>query len=130
MLHSPYLFVSIFVFSSSSAFPTFSLSSKCSVLSSFHSVCLRSFFLSFCPSFILSSPRAHLHVVGMLRFMSDRNQQSLPTPFYSILASISVFMDLSSVFHSINSPDNAPLSHSVLLVLFLPYWYFQLHVSS
>ena len=29
----------------------------------------------------LSSPRAHLHVVGMLRFVSDINQLSLPTPF-------------------------------------------------
>ena len=27
------------------------------------------------------SPWAHLHVVGMLRFMSDINQLSLPTPF-------------------------------------------------
>ena len=28
------------------------------------------------------SLRAHLHVVGMLRFMSDISQPSLPTPFY------------------------------------------------
>ena len=27
------------------------------------------------------SPRAHLHVVGMLWFMSDINQPNLPTPF-------------------------------------------------
>ena len=57
------------------------------------------------------------------------NQLSLPTPFYSVLVSISVFMALSAVFHSINSPDNSPLSHSVLTVLFLPYWSFQLHIS-
>ena len=50
------------------------------------------------------SPRAHLHVVGMLRFMSDINQPNLPTPFYSVLVSISLFMALSTVFHSINSP--------------------------
>ena len=49
------------------------------------------------------------------------NQPSLPTPFYSVLVSVSVFMVLSTVFHSINSLDNSPLSHSVLPVLFLPY---------
>ena len=54
------------------------------------------------------SPLAQLHVVGMLRFMADINQPSLPTPFYSVLVSISVFMALSTVFHSINSPDNSP----------------------
>ena len=42
------------------------------------------------------------------------NQPSLPTPFYSVLVSISVFMALSNVFYSRNSPDNSPLSHSVL----------------
>ena len=54
------------------------------------------------------------------------NQPSLPTPFYSVLVSVSVFIALSAVFHSINSPDNSPLSYSVLLVLFLPDWSFQL----
>ena len=54
-----------------------------------------------------ASPRAHLHVVGMLRVMSDINQPSLPTPFYSVLVSIYVFMALSTVFDSINSPDNS-----------------------
>ena len=42
---------------------------------------------------------------------------------------VSVFMALSTVFHSINSPDNSLLSHSVLPVLFLPYWSFQLYIS-
>ena len=50
-------------------------------------------------------------------YVSDINQPSLPTPFYSVLVSISVFMALSTVFRSIKSPDNSPLSHSVLLVL-------------
>ena len=36
---------------------------------------------------------------------------------------------LSIVFHSINSPDNCPFSHSVLPVLTLLYWSFQLHIS-
>ena len=63
-------------------------------------------------------------------YVLDINQLSLSTPFYSVLVSMSVFMALSTVFHSmINSPDNSPLSHSVLLVLFLPYWSFQLYIS-
>ena len=62
-------------------------------------------------------------------YVFDVNQQSLPTPFYSVLVSISVFMALSTVFHSINSPNNSPLFHSILPVLFLPYWSFQLYVS-
>ena len=61
-------------------------------------------------------------------YVFDINQPSLSTPFYSVLLSISVFMALSTIFHSINSPDNSPLSHSVLLVLVLPYWSFQLYI--
>ena len=72
------------------------------------------------------SPRAHLHVVGMLWFMSDINQPSLPTPLHSVLVSLSVSMALSTVFHFINSLDNSPVSHSVLPVLSLSYWSFQL----
>ena len=65
------------------------------------------------------SPRAHLDVVGMFTVYGlDINQPSMPTPFYSVLVPVSVFMALSAVFHCINSPDNSPLSHSVLLVLF------------
>ena len=44
----------------------------------------------------------------------DMHQLSLPTPFHSVLVSTSVSMALSTVFHSINSPDNSPFSHSVL----------------
>ena len=54
-------------------------------------------------------------------YVLDINQPSLPTPFYSVPVSISVFMALSTVFHSLNPPDNSPLSRSVLLVSFLPY---------
>ena len=50
-------------------------------------------------------------------------------PVYFVLVSISVFMALSAVFRSINSPDNSPFSFSVLPVLSLPYWSFQLYVS-
>ena len=56
-------------------------------------------------------------------------QPSLPTPFYTVLLSISVFVAFSTVFYSINSPDNSPVSHSVLPVLFLLYWSFQLYIS-
>ena len=42
---------------------------------------------------------------------------------------MSVFMALSTVFLSINSPNNSPLSHSVLPALFLPYWSFQVYIS-
>ena len=52
-------------------------------------------------------------------YVIDVNQPSLPTPFYSVLLSISVFMALSTGFHSINSPDNSPFSRSVLSVLTL-----------
>ena len=61
-------------------------------------------------------------------YVFDINHPSLPTPFFcvpSVLLSISsVFVTLSTVFHSINSPDNSPLSHCVLPVLFLSYWSF------
>ena len=40
-----------------------------------------------------------------------------------------VFVALSTVFHSINFPENSPFSHSVLPVLSLPYWSFQLYIS-
>ena len=76
-------------------------------------------------------PRAHLRVVGILRYMSQINtNRACPLLFFcSVLVSVSVFIALSAVFHSINSPDNSPLSHSVLVVLFLPYWTFQLYIS-
>ena len=57
----------------------------------------------------------------VLVYVFDINQPSSPTPFYSVLVSISVFMALSTVFPFINSPDNSPLPHSVHPVLCLPY---------
>ena len=62
-------------------------------------------------------------------YVLDIIQTSLPTPFYSVLASIPVLMALSAIFHSMNSPDNSPFSHSVPVVLALPYWSFQLFIS-
>ena len=52
-------------------------------------------------------------------YVLDINQPSLPTPFYPVLVSDSVFMALSTVFHSINCSDNSRLSQSVLSVTFL-----------
>ena len=62
-------------------------------------------------------------------YVKDINQPSLPTPFDFVLVSVSVFMAFSTVFHSINSPDNSPFFHSILPVLSQPYWSFQLHIS-
>ena len=55
-------------------------------------------------------------------YVFDINQPSFSTPAYSVRQSLFVFMVLSAVFHSRNSPDSSPLSHSVLPILFLPYW--------
>ena len=76
--------------------------------------------------FILVPAGSPLRGGDVAVYVFDINQPSLSTPFYSVLVSISVFMALSTVFHSINSPDNSPLSHFVLPVLFLPYWSCQL----
>ena len=70
-----------------------------------------------------------LHGGDVVLYVKEINQPSLPTPFYSVLVSVSVFMALSTVFHSINSPHNSPLSHSVLLILIPSYWPFQLYLS-
>ena len=42
-------------------------------------------------------------------YVFDINQPSLPTPFYLFLVSFFCLIILSTVFHSINSPDNPPL---------------------
>ena len=39
-------------------------------------------------------------------YVFDVNQLSLPIPCYSIRVSVSVFMALSTVFYSVNSPAN------------------------
>ena len=59
-------------------------------------------------------------------YVFDISQPSLPTPFYSVLVSVSVFTALSTVFNSIKSSDNSMLSHSALPVLFLHFWSLQL----
>ena len=65
-------------------------------------------------------------------YVFNINQPSLPTPFYSPLVCISVFIALSAVFHSINSPDISLRSHSVLPVYFCligPFNYLSLYES-
>ena len=66
----------------------------------------------------------HVRRSGQARlvYVKDINQRSLHSPFSSILVSVSVFVALSTAFHSINSPDNSPFSHSILPVLSSPYW--------
>ena len=81
-------------------------------------------------SFFLSSwAHSPSHGGDAVVSVKDTNQQILPTLFYSALVSISVFMALLTAFHSIYSPDNSPLSHSVLPILILPYWFCQLDIS-
>ena len=56
--------------------------------------------LCVCVLLLLLFLRAHLHVMGMLRFMFDMNQLSLPTPFYSVIVSISVYGSFNCIsFH-------------------------------
>ena len=62
-------------------------------------------------------PRTHLHTVSMLRFMLlTINQPSLPTPFSSVLVSISVFMygPFNCILFHKFSRQLSLLSHSVL----------------
>ena len=66
----------------------------------------------------------------------DINQPSLPPPFYSLLVSVSVFITLSIVFHSINSPPKLPAFSlcsfgliSALLVFSTIYLFLKLFLS-
>ena len=68
-------------------------------------------------------------------YVFDINQPSLPTPFHSVLVSVFIFMALSTVFHSINSPDNSAFSLccsgliSALLVLSTIYLVMKVSLS-
>ena len=62
--------------------------------------------------------------------VKNTNQLSLPTPFHSVLVSVSVFMALSTVFYFIKFSRQLSVSHSVLPALSLSYWSFQLYISS
>ena len=77
------------------------------------------------------SPQAHLPVgEDVTVYVLDLHQPSSSTPFYSDLVLIFVFMALSTVFHSINPPDQSLLlSPAVLPVFILPYRSFQIYTS-
>ena len=65
-------------------------------------------------------------------YVLDIKQPSMSTIVHSVLVSVSVFMALSTVFNSINSPNNSPLSHAVFQVLFWiidPFNYISLYES-
>ena len=112
----------------------FLIDENCSVHPSVHSfIC--SFLSSVRPSIRLFV-RSFIHIPAGLPscggdvvvYVKNLKQPNLPTPFYAFIVSISVLVTLSTVFHSINSPDSSPFSHSVLPVLPLPYWSFQLYL--
>ena len=87
--------------------------------------------------FRLGSPRAHPSRGGdVAGYFPDINQTSLPSPSYSVLVSVSAFMALSTVFHSINFPNNSIRfltlffrSFSALLVLSTIYLFMKVSVS-
>ena len=58
-------------------------------------------------SVLVGSPSQGGDVVA---YVFNINQPSLPTPFYSVLVTVSVFMALLTVFLSINSPDISTFS--------------------
>ena len=59
----------------------------------------------------LSVPESSLSRDGDVAvYVFNKHRLSLPTPFYSFLMSVSVFMALSTAFHSMNSPDNSVFS--------------------
>ena len=70
---------------------------------------------------------------NVIVYAFDISYLSLPTPFYYVLVSVSVFIALSTVFQSINSPDNSPFSHTLFfwshLCLTGPFNYISLYES-
>ena len=95
------------------------------LLSATHSLCLLSFHVP------KGSPSRG---VDAAVFAFDKNQPSLPTPFffffYCVLVSVSLCVALSIVFHSINSLENSAFSLcSSGPVLTLPHWSFRLYIS-
>ena len=71
---------------------------------------------------VYESPWANLHVVAMFRFMSDRNQPSLPSPLYSVLVFLVILptalhfltLFLRSYLCLINPFNNTSLYESLL----------------
>ena len=61
-------------------------------------------------------------------YVFDINQPSLPTPFSSVLVSVSVFMALSTVFHSFSLCSSGLIS--ALLVLSAIYLFMKVSFST
>ena len=73
--------------------------------------------------------QSYLYLSGFWISVKRRNA-SLATARYLPLHNVfQLLLSLSTVFHSINSPNNSPFSDSVLAVLTLSYCSFQLYIS-
>ena len=88
-----------------------------------------------CVFFSVSTAGSPSRAGGVVVNVFKTNKPSLPMHsffkyFFILFLCLFVFVALSTVFHSINAPDNSPFSHSVLPVLAQPYWAFQLYISS
>ena len=91
-----------------------------------------SFFITFLLSFLFNSTSSPSRGGDVAVYVFDLHQPSLPIPFHSVLVSVSVFMDLSTVFHSIKFPTTLRF-----LILFFrsyfcltdPFNYISLHES-
>ena len=59
-------------------------------------------------------------VVAVYVYFLTQTSWACPLLFILFLCLFLSFKALSTVFHSMNSPDNSLLSHSVLLLLFMP----------
>ena len=84
------------------------------------SLVIRPFFLFWFFFFLVVSLGSRSRGRDVTVYVKDINQPSLLTPFHSVLVSVSVFITLSTLFHSMNSLDNSPFSHTILPVSSLP----------
>ena len=82
--------------------------------------------LSMFSSLFLSSLWAHLCVLGMLWIVLWHTPTELAVSFLFCSGVCFCLYALSTVFHSVNYPDNSPFSHSVLPVACLSCRSFQL----
>ena len=83
--------------------------------------------------FLLPSPMVPAgspsHGGDVTVYVKDINQPNFPTPFYSVFLSISVFMALSTVFHSIILPTTLRCLSLFYWCLIGPFNYISLYVS-
>ena len=102
-------------------------------LNTFYDLCYVNVFLLIIHLSSYPSPRGFAFTWWGCYGLCPRHKPTeLAHSFYFVLVYVSVFMALSTIFHSINSPDNSPLSHCVLQALFYligPLNYIPLHES-